>query len=143
MGDGGVGTTAHTALQLLLRCMLRDALKLAAGLVLNIVCDWKWPCSNPQIHILYRKHSSKLCFPGRTNMYTCTHRFVRVPADYYDHPLEYRQSCLHAASIDHLCKSMIMENTRAHPSVDGWSNPNNSKYYLVIVQVRFVLGGLG
>jgi len=29
---------------------------------------------------------------------------------------------------------MIMENTRAHPSVDGWSNPLNSKYYVVIVQ---------
>lgn len=29
---------------------------------------------------------------------------------------------------------MIMENTRAHPTVDGWSNPLNSKYYVVIIQ---------
>jgi hypothetical protein len=28
-----------------------------------------------------------------------------------------------------------MENTRAHPSVKGWEDPNNSKYYVVIVQV--------
>jgi hypothetical protein len=32
-----------------------------------------------------------------------------------------------------------MENTRAHPSVQGWEDPHNSKYYLVIVQV----GGWG
>lgn len=63
------------------------------------------------------------------------HRFVRVPGEYYDQPLEFRRSCLKAASIDHLCKSIIMENTKAHPSVDGWSDPNNSKYYVVILQV--------
>lgn len=43
-------------------------------------------------------------------------------------------ACVGAASTSHLCKSMIMENTRAHPSVDGWSNPLNSKYYVVIIQ---------
>ena len=32
-----------------------------------------------------------------------------------------------------------MENTRAHPSVEGWSDPRNSQYYMVIVQV----GGRG
>ncbi|WIA13609.1 hypothetical protein OEZ85_007174 [Tetradesmus obliquus] len=61
-------------------------------------------------------------------------RFVRVPGDYYDRPLEWRQACLAAASTDHLCKSIIMENTKAHPSVKGWEDPNNSKYYVVIVQ---------
>ncbi|EFJ41241.1 hypothetical protein VOLCADRAFT_107762 [Volvox carteri f. nagariensis] len=60
--------------------------------------------------------------------------FVRVPADYYDQPLEFRQSCLGAASINHLCKSIVMENTRAHESVKGWEDPRNSKYYCVIVQ---------
>jgi len=29
-----------------------------------------------------------------------------------------------------------MENTRAHPSVSGWEDPSNSKYYLVIVQYK-------
>eukprot|EP00882_Tetradesmus_deserticola_P012568 GHRQ01013321.1.p2 GENE.GHRQ01013321.1~~GHRQ01013321.1.p2 ORF type:complete len:135 (+),score=65.57 GHRQ01013321.1:1563-1967(+) len=27
-----------------------------------------------------------------------------------------------------------MENTKAHPSVNGWEDPNNSKYYVVVVQ---------
>ncbi|KAG2434772.1 hypothetical protein HXX76_007657 [Chlamydomonas incerta] len=61
-------------------------------------------------------------------------RFVRVPADYYDQPLEFRRDCLGAASIDHLCKSIVMENTRAHESVTGWDDPKHSKYYCVIVQ---------
>lgn len=60
---------------------------------------------------------------------------MRVPGDYYDQPLEFRRDCLQAATVDHLCKSIIMENTKAHPSVQGWDNPNNSKYYVVIVQV--------
>ncbi|MEW5318809.1 MAG: hypothetical protein WDW38_009996 [Sanguina aurantia] len=61
-------------------------------------------------------------------------RFVRAPADYYDHPLEFRTQCLQATSVHHLCKSMIMENTRAPETVDGFSDPNNSRYYTVIVQ---------
>lgn len=60
-------------------------------------------------------------------------RFVRAPPEYYDQPLEFRRNILKAHSIDHLCKSIIMENTRADPSV-GWSNPKYSKYYVVIVQ---------
>eukprot|EP00878_Enallax_costatus_P018480 GHUV01019455.1.p1 GENE.GHUV01019455.1~~GHUV01019455.1.p1 ORF type:complete len:203 (+),score=45.50 GHUV01019455.1:669-1277(+) len=61
-------------------------------------------------------------------------RFVRVPPEYYDCPLPFRQQCLQAASVDHLCKSIIMENTKAHPSVKGWEDHNNSRYYVVIVQ---------
>ncbi|GLC41642.1 hypothetical protein PLESTB_000693600 [Pleodorina starrii] len=61
-------------------------------------------------------------------------RFVRVPGDYYDQPLEFRRDCLGAASVQHLCKSIVMENTRAHESVSGWEDPANSKYYCVIVQ---------
>ncbi|KAF8060054.1 hypothetical protein HT031_004993 [Scenedesmus sp. PABB004] len=61
-------------------------------------------------------------------------RFVRVPPDYYDRPLAWRRDVLRAASEAHLCKSIIMENTRAHSSVRGWEDPTNSKYYVVIVQ---------
>ncbi|GFR50353.1 hypothetical protein Agub_g12562, partial [Astrephomene gubernaculifera] len=61
-------------------------------------------------------------------------RFVRVPADYYDQPLEYRRACLQAEHVDQLCKSIVMENTRAHPEVRGWEDPRHSKYYCVIVQ---------
>lgn len=62
--------------------------------------------------------------------------FYKVPADYYDRDLDYRRSCLQAPSIEHLCKTIVFENTKAHPSVDGCKNPSNSKYYCVIVQVR-------
>jgi len=70
-------------------------------------------------------------------------RFVRVPADYYEQPLEYRQAKLGAASVSHLCKSIFMENTRIHPSaIDpddplspaNWANPVNSRYYVILVQ---------
>ncbi|GIL82865.1 hypothetical protein Vretifemale_11767 [Volvox reticuliferus] len=63
-------------------------------------------------------------------------RFVRVPTEYYDLSLELRRDCLGAASVNHLCKSIVMENTRAHESVTGWDDPRNSKYYCVIVQVQ-------
>eukprot|EP00884_Botryococcus_braunii_P021996 jgi/Botrbrau1/8480/Bobra.0237s0096.1 len=61
-------------------------------------------------------------------------KFCRVPADYYERDLEYRRQCLNAPSVDHLCKTIVFENTRAHPSVAGCENPSNSKYYCVIVQ---------
>lgn len=65
-----------------------------------------------------------------------TFAFYKVPPDYYDRDLEYRRACLEAPSIEHLCKTIVFENTKAHPSVDGCKNPSNSKYYCVIVQVR-------
>lgn len=34
--------------------------------------------------------------------------FKRVPSDYYDWPLEARRDVLDAASIDHLCKSIVL-----------------------------------
>ena len=43
-------------------------------------------------------------------------RFVRVPGNYYERPLEWRRDALEAASVHHLCKSIVLENTRAHPS---------------------------
>lgn len=61
-------------------------------------------------------------------------RFVRAPNDYYARSLAYRRDTLRAPSVDHLCKSMVMVNTRAHASVRGMEDPRNSKYYLVIVQ---------
>lgn len=63
-----------------------------------------------------------------------TFKFTRVPGDYYDQPLEYRMGILGAPTVEHLCKSMVMMNTKAQ--VEDCSNWNNSKYYLVILQVR-------
>ncbi|XP_044486153.1 uncharacterized protein LOC123211466 [Mangifera indica] len=60
--------------------------------------------------------------------------FKKVPADYYDWPLESRRDILGAASIDHLCKSIVLVNTQAPPNVVDCSDRNNSKYYVVVVQ---------
>lgn len=34
--------------------------------------------------------------------------FKKVPSDYYDWPLEARRDALAAASVDHLCKSIVL-----------------------------------
>ncbi|XP_043716072.1 uncharacterized protein LOC122664358 [Telopea speciosissima] len=60
--------------------------------------------------------------------------FKRAPSDYYDRPIEARREILGAASIHHLCKSIVLVNTQAHASVTDCSDRNNSKYYLVVVQ---------
>lgn len=49
--------------------------------------------------------------------------------------LEFRRAFLGAASVEHLCKSIIMVNTRAPADITDCSNALHSKYYLVIVQV--------
>lgn len=56
---------------------------------------------------VHRRLQEELISKGILN-----HRFVRAPPDYYDRPLEFRQGVLQAASVHHLCKSIIMENTR-------------------------------
>ncbi|CAG8533063.1 2167_t:CDS:2, partial [Gigaspora rosea] len=59
-------------------------------------------------------------------------RFYEVESDYYEWELQRRAFRLVAPSIDHLCKSVIFENTRCiHDNID---DPLNSKYYCVIVQ---------
>ncbi|OMO59678.1 hypothetical protein CCACVL1_24671 [Corchorus capsularis] len=60
--------------------------------------------------------------------------FKRVPSDYYDSPLESRRDVLSAASVHHLCKSIVLVNTQAPSNVIDCSDRNNSKYYVVVVQ---------
>ncbi|CAL1375807.1 unnamed protein product [Linum trigynum] len=60
--------------------------------------------------------------------------FKRVPSDYYDWPFESRRDVLGAASIHHLCKSIVLVNTQAASNVIDCSDRNNSKYYVVVVQ---------
>ncbi|XP_009605230.1 uncharacterized protein LOC107826295 [Nicotiana tabacum] len=60
--------------------------------------------------------------------------FKRVPSDYYDWPLEARRDVLGAASIHHLCKSIVLVNTQAPSNITDCSDRNNSKYYVVVVQ---------
>ncbi|KAL0312869.1 UNVERIFIED_CONTAM: hypothetical protein Sradi_5686200 [Sesamum radiatum] len=60
--------------------------------------------------------------------------FKRVPSDYYEWTLEARRDILGAASIHHLCKSIVLVNTQAPPNVTDCSDRNYSKYYVVVVQ---------
>ncbi|XP_006358353.1 uncharacterized protein [Solanum tuberosum] len=60
--------------------------------------------------------------------------FKRVASDYYDWPLEARRDVLGAASIHHLCKSIVLVNTQAPSNITDCSDRNNSKYYVVVVQ---------
>jgi hypothetical protein len=61
-------------------------------------------------------------------------RLVRVPGPYYEKPLEYRAERLKAASKHHLCKTMVMENTRLPEELADAKDPRLSKYFLVLVQ---------
>ena len=61
--------------------------------------------------------------------------FVRVPRDYYEQDLDFRRQCLSAASVQHLCKSIVMENTRAPHDFVECGGFANSKFYCVIIQV--------
>ena len=60
--------------------------------------------------------------------------FKRVPEHYYQEDLEYRRNCLQAASIHHLCKSLLCENPKLPEH-----GPQEFRYYLVIVQVIALL----
>jgi len=62
-------------------------------------------------------------------------RFYRVSPDYYDLNLTDRAKMVHAPSIHHLCKSVLVKNTawEGSRSSDRFS-PANSEFYCVIVQ---------
>eukprot|EP00002_Diphylleia_rotans_P023315 TRINITY_DN4584_c0_g1_i3.p1 TRINITY_DN4584_c0_g1~~TRINITY_DN4584_c0_g1_i3.p1 ORF type:complete len:200 (-),score=31.58 TRINITY_DN4584_c0_g1_i3:631-1230(-) len=61
-----------------------------------------------------------------------TSRFLVVPSDYYQRPLEGRRQLLKAPSIHHLCKSIVLENT--HCTNTDCSDPLNSRYYCIVLQ---------
>ena len=67
-------------------------------------------------------------------------RVVRVPGEYYDRPLEFRRQVLDAFSTSHLCKTMVMENTKDdRPFPEGLPRPDDgeawsTKYIMVVVQ---------
>nr|XP_016488757.1 PREDICTED: uncharacterized protein LOC107808727 isoform X2 [Nicotiana tabacum] len=60
--------------------------------------------------------------------------FKRVPSDYYDWPLKSHRDIVSVASIQHLCKSIVLVNTQAASNIIDCSDRNNSKYYVVVVQ---------
>ncbi|KPA78251.1 hypothetical protein ABB37_06404 [Leptomonas pyrrhocoris] len=58
--------------------------------------------------------------------------FQWVPSNYYQENLQWRRDALHAPSIQHLCKTILMENT--HCTNTDCSDRTNSRYYLVVYQ---------
>ncbi|KAG4085405.1 YbaK/ProRS associated domain-containing protein [Neocallimastix lanati (nom. inval.)] len=58
--------------------------------------------------------------------------FIHVESDYYDWELQRRALRVLAPSKEHMCKTVVMENTRC--SVNDMKDPLNSKYYAVCVQ---------
>lgn len=84
----------------------------------------------PDQDLTMEEKLQKILHEAGVTSYICK----RVPLDYYDRTFEERRDLLGAASIDHLCKSIVMVNTQAHESVRDCSDRNNSKFYLVIVQ---------
>jgi prolyl-tRNA editing enzyme YbaK/EbsC (Cys-tRNA(Pro) deacylase) len=64
----------------------------------------------------------------------CNTLLVRCAPDYYNWTLERRREHLVAPTTDHLCKSIVLCNSRC--VLDSSEDPLNSKYYCVIVQYR-------
>ncbi|KAL0143856.1 YbaK/aminoacyl-tRNA synthetase-associated domain-containing protein [Mucor lusitanicus] len=59
-------------------------------------------------------------------------QLIPVESDYYDWELQQRAFRVNAPSKEHMCKSVVMENTRCtHEDI---SDPNYSRYYCVITQ---------
>ncbi|GET88342.1 hypothetical protein, conserved [Leishmania tarentolae] len=58
--------------------------------------------------------------------------FLWVPSNYYQENLQWRRDALHAPSIRHLCKTILMENT--HCTNNDCADRSNSRYYLVVYQ---------
>jgi prolyl-tRNA editing enzyme YbaK/EbsC (Cys-tRNA(Pro) deacylase) len=59
-------------------------------------------------------------------------KFWRVRSDYYDQELEWRRDVLGASSVNQLCKSMIMENTKL--SAEEAAAAGRIKYVCVVLQ---------
>jgi hypothetical protein len=58
--------------------------------------------------------------------------FQWVPSNYYQENLQWRRDALQAPSIQHLCKTILMENT--HCTRSDCADRNNSRYYFVVYQ---------
>ena len=65
-------------------------------------------------------------------------RFVRVPSDYYDTPLDERRRALRAHHVDQLCKTIVVENATWAPlpgrPTGELEDVRNPRFFLVVVQ---------
>ncbi|KAI9219460.1 hypothetical protein BC828DRAFT_386128 [Blastocladiella britannica] len=76
---------------------------------------------------------------GAANRYSLTRfRLYHVEPDYYAWSLARRMARLHAPTRDHLCKTLVMQNTRhsatAASAAQGDPKVTYAKYYMVVVQ---------
>lgn len=90
-------------------------------------CIW---CGQEPSSCTERRLAKELVEKGIRN-----YHFTRVPEHYYQKDLEYRRDCLHAASIQHLCKSLLYEN----PKLPAELECQDFQHCLVIVQVKLAL----
>ncbi|KAK2951612.1 putative YbaK/aminoacyl-tRNA synthetase-associated domain [Blattamonas nauphoetae] len=72
------------------------------------------------------------CRHGTAALQMRTTIYKAVTTDYYQQTLEQRRAQLSAPSVYHLCKSMLMKNTKCKNK--DCSDPNDSLYYLCTVQ---------
>ncbi|KAG8374742.1 hypothetical protein BUALT_Bualt10G0027500 [Buddleja alternifolia] len=118
----------------ILRDFTRNILHRRCNHTSLVVCRWS-PAVAPLPFVAVVGGGGRLSAILRSNAAAVRDfSFKRVPADYYDWPLEARRDILGAASIHHLCKSIVLVNTQAPPSVTDCRDRNYSKYYIVIVQ---------
>ena len=63
--------------------------------------------------------------------------FHAAPADYYELSLEERRKCLGAPTTDHLCKTLVMRNTKHRASAPGADEGSffDPEFFCVVVQV--------
>ena len=59
-------------------------------------------------------------------------RLCAVPPHYYSLTLQQRAALVAAASVNHMCKTVVFENTKA--TVADCQDPFHSRFYAVIVQ---------
>lgn len=59
-----------------------------------------------------------------------TAEFKWVPSDYYSQNLQWRRDVLGAPTIQHLCKTIVLENTQCENK--DCSNYDNSRYYMIV-----------
>jgi len=82
-----------------------------------------------------RRLADELC---AARAYRAPFRFLRVAGDYYARPLDARRAALGADAVARLCKTIVMENTRADPSVvpagAASPDPTATRYYFVVTQ---------
>ncbi|KAI8905579.1 YbaK/aminoacyl-tRNA synthetase-associated domain-containing protein [Gorgonomyces haynaldii] len=58
--------------------------------------------------------------------------FIQVDSEYYNWELEQRRQALNAPTIDHLCKTVVFENTKWTQDIPG--DKSSQRYWMVIVQ---------